>query len=158
VLVIAAVIGLAASGGAKAVLPVTHGHAGTVSALAAGPAAPSPAGGNAALGASIAAGYGWGSGSQWTCLDNLWTRESGWSNTADTRVTHAGGDGPGSPVFAYGIAQARPAGKYPQAGQPPDLGGQASPSAQIKWGLSYISQDYGTPCDAWGHETSAGWY
>ncbi len=136
-------------------MPVTHHGRGSASALAAAPAAP---GGNAALGAGIAASRGWGSGSEWTCLYDLWTRESGWSATADTRVTHAGGDGPGSPVFAYGIAEARPAEKYPLAGRPADLGGQSDAATQIRWGLDYISQFYGTPCGAWSHEESAGWY
>lgn len=117
-----------------------------------------PAGSNEALANEMAASlYGW-TGSQAACLDALWTAESGFSQYADTRVTHAGGDGPGSPVFAYGIAQARPATKYPKAGQPADLGGSSDPRTQIAWGLSDISTVYGTPCAAWGHETAQGWY
>jgi hypothetical protein len=33
---------------------------------------------NVALGRQLASAYGWGSGAEWTCLDELWTRESGW--------------------------------------------------------------------------------
>jgi hypothetical protein len=102
--------------------------------------------------------YGWSDPANKNALIELWTKESGWNNTADTRQTHAGGDGPGSPVFAYGIAQARPATKYSLAGQPPDLGGRADPTAQIQWGLEYIKGRYGSPVNAWAHETANNWY
>lgn len=105
----------------------------------------------------LLAHYGWGP-DQMTPLISLWDKESGWSNTADTRQTGAGGDHPGSPVFAYGIAQARPATKYPKAGQPPDLGGSADPETQIRWGLSYIKSRYGSPAAAWQHEVANNWY
>ena len=98
---------------------------------------------NVALGQRMAAAYGWGSGSQWSCLDALWTRESGWR-----MVWNFQGSG------AYGIPQSLPASKMATAGA--DY--MTSPATQIKWGLGYISQTYGTPCGAWGHETSAGWY
>ena len=29
---------------------------------------------------------------------------------------------------------------------------------QILWGLSYISDRYTTPCDAWAHSEINGWY
>jgi resuscitation-promoting factor RpfB len=35
---------------------------------------------------------------------------------------------------------------------------RTNPATQIKWGLTYISQIYGTPCGAWSHEESSGWY
>lgn len=97
---------------------------------------------------------GWSTGANWTSLLALWTKESGWSNTADTR--HSGiGD---TTVFAYGICQARPASKLPKAGQPPDMGGTADPTAQIKWGLAYIKGRYGNPVAAMAHETANNWY
>jgi hypothetical protein len=103
--------------------------------------------------------YGWTDADFSNYLVPLWNRESGWSSTADTRVTHAGGDGPGSAVFAYGIAQARPYSKYPQAGWPPDKGGQADAQTQIDWGLQYIHDTYqGSLALAWGHEQQNGWY
>jgi hypothetical protein len=106
-----------------------------------------------------AAYYGWTAASgQWSCLYLLWRQESGWNNTADTRVTGAGGDHPGSPVWAYGIAQARPETKYPKAGQSPDLGGWSDPATQIGWGLGYIDTVYRSPCNAWSHEETHGWY
>ena len=133
----------------------SHSDSGTP-AQAAAAAAPSDASGNVALGQQLASGYGWGSGSQWDCLYALWERESGWSNTADTRVT--GLDTPDATVFAYGIAQARPTTKYPLAGQPPDLGGQSDAATQISWGLGYIQATYGNPCGAWSHEEADSWY
>ena len=35
---------------------------------------------------------------------------------------------------------------------------QTDPTTQIKWGLTYIKDTYGTPCGAWGHEQADGWY
>lgn len=101
---------------------------------------------NEAIAKKLAVPYGWSSGDQWDCLVQLWTRESGWSNTAE------------NPSGAYGIAQALPNTKYPLAGQPPSEGGSASASVQILWGLTYILGRYGSPCSAWNHETSQGWY
>ena len=60
---------------------------------------------NVALGQQLAAAYGWGAGAQWTCLDELWIRESGWQ-----MVWNAQGSG------AYGIPQALPASKMAAAG------------------------------------------
>jgi len=113
---------------------------------------------NRALAQRMAAAYGWGSGPQWQALDNLGNAESGWSNTADTRQTGAGGDHPGSVTFAYGIAQARPATKMPKAAWPPDKGGQASAPAQIAWMLSYVKGRYGDPVAAWQFHLAHGWY
>lgn len=111
---------------------------------------------NQAIGKQLAKSYGWDTGNEWDCLVKLWDRESGWSNTADTRKT--GLDPKNATTFAYGIAQARPATKYQKAGQPPDLGGSSDATVQIAWGLNYISGRYGSPSAAWDHETSAGWY
>jgi hypothetical protein len=35
-----------------------------------------------------------------------------------------------------------------------------NPATQIKWGLGYIKDEYGTPCAAWHFETShsPNWY
>jgi resuscitation-promoting factor RpfB len=103
----------------------------------------SAASSNVALGKQMAAAAGW-TGTQWSCLDALWTRESGWQ----TEVWNYGGSG------AYGIPQALPASKMAAAG--PDY--MTNPATQISWGLTYIASRYGTPCGAWSHETSANWY
>ena len=83
--------------------------------------------------------YGWGSG-QFSCLVSLWNRESGWRWNAENAYSGA-----------YGIPQALPPSKM-------GAGYQYDARVQISWGLSYIAQRYGTPCGAWGHELSHGWY
>jgi cell wall-associated NlpC family hydrolase len=98
---------------------------------------------NRALGQRMASAAGWGSGPQWSCLDALWTRESGW-----LMVWNYQGSG------AYGIAQALPASKMASAG--PDY--MTSPATQVRWGLGYIASRYGTPCGAQTHEEANGWY
>jgi len=86
----------------------------------------------------MASKYGWGS-DQFTCLNNLWNRESGW------RVNAANASG------AYGIPQALPGSKM-------GSGWQSSATVQVNWGLGYIKSRYGTPCGAWSHSQSTGWY
>jgi hypothetical protein len=86
--------------------------------------------------------FGW-SASQFSCLDPLWAHESGWSITASNPSTGA-----------YGIPQALPGSKMASAG--PDW--RASAATQVKWGLEYIQGTYGSPCGAWSHEESDGWY
>lgn len=85
---------------------------------------------------------GW-SESQWTCLNALWTRESGWNTYA---TNHSSG--------AYGIPQALPASKMATAGSD----WRTNPITQIRWGLSYIAQSYGSPCAALSHSNSYGYY
>ena len=94
-----------------------------------------------ALGQSMAASRGW-VGSQWTCLDNIWTRESGWSRTA------------ANPSGAYGIPQASPGSKMASAG----ADWRTNAATQITWGLSYIANAYGNPCTAWSFWLSHNWY
>lgn len=50
--------------------------------------------------------------------------------------------------------QALPGSKMAAAG--PDWATNAA--TQIRWGLGYIQASYGSPCGAWAHETSSGWY
>ncbi|HET7357415.1 MAG TPA: lytic transglycosylase domain-containing protein [Nocardioidaceae bacterium] len=83
------------------------------------------------------------SDSEFSCLDALYTRESGWNVHADNPTSDA-----------YGIPQALPGSKMASAGA--DWMNDAA--TQIRWGLEYIRGSYGTPCAAWGHETSFGWY
>jgi hypothetical protein len=86
--------------------------------------------------------FGFGS-DQFSCLDALWNRESGWN-------VHAAN--PSS--SAYGIPQALPGSKMASAG----ADWASNPATQIKWGLGYIAARYGSPCGAWGHSESYGWY
>ncbi len=86
--------------------------------------------------------YGWKPSTEFGCLDNLWSRESGWNVTAE----NASG--------AYGIPQALPGSKMATAG--PDW--QTNATTQIKWGLGYIQGRYGDPCGAWSFWEGHGWY
>lgn len=95
-----------------------------------------------AYAATQLASFGWGN-DQMACLLPLWTRESDWTTTAEN-----------SSSLAYGIAQSLPAEKMDIAGND----WRNNYQTQIKWGLSYIKDRYGSPCGAWSHETSIGWY
>ena len=86
--------------------------------------------------------YGWSS-SQFGCLDSLWMKESGWN-------AHATNGGSG----AYGIPQSLPGSKMASAGSD----WQTNPATQIKWGLQYIKDVYGSPCSAWSHSQAVNWY
>lgn len=95
-----------------------------------------------AIGKAMAAERGWGS-DQYACLENLWDKESGWRWNAENPSSGA-----------YGIPQALPGTKMATAGSD----WRTNPSTQIEWGLGYISGRYGTPCGAWSHSMSVGWY
>jgi len=81
--------------------------------------------------------------SQFPCLNKLWARESGWNHRA-----YNSGSG------AYGIPQALPGSKMQSAGSD----WKTNPATQIKWGLGYIKDRYGNPCNAWQHSEDVGWY
>ncbi|KQT91521.1 hypothetical protein ASG49_10890 [Marmoricola sp. Leaf446] len=83
------------------------------------------------------------SASEFGCLDSLWSGESGWSTTADNPTSSA-----------YGIPQALPGSKMASAG--PDW--QTNPETQIRWGLGYIQDRYGTACSAESFKQGNGWY
>ncbi|WP_326824005.1 transglycosylase SLT domain-containing protein [Streptosporangium sp. NBC_01756] len=97
---------------------------------------------NKALAAPLVSARGWTRG-QFGCLSLLWSRESGWNHRAHNRYSGA-----------YGIPQALPGGKMASAGRD----WRTNPRTQIKWGLSYIKKRYGSPCGAWAHFQSRGWY
>lgn len=80
---------------------------------------------------------------QFGCLDSLWTRESQWNPAA-----HNPSSG------AHGIPQSLPGSKMASVG--PDW--ETNPVTQITWGLGYIQDRYGSPCGAWAHSESHGWY
>ena len=101
--------------------------------VAVGSAPPVVTSGDArAIGKSLAAEWGW-TGSEWTCLESLWQRESRWSPAAAN-----------SSSGAYGIPQALPGSKMASAGED----WKTNPATQIKWGLGYIKGRYTTPCGA----------
>jgi hypothetical protein len=104
--------------------------------------APVSSGDARSIARSMLSGFGWGE-DQFGCLDSLWMRESGWSHTATNPSSGA-----------YGIPQSLPASKMASAGSD----WQTNPATQITWGLGYISERYGSPCNAWAHSESVGWY
>ncbi len=105
-------------------------------------AANTPDGARATARDLAASRYGWGE-SQFSCLAQLWAKESGWSYTA---LNESSG--------ATGIPQALPGSKMASVGSD----WQTNASTQIRWGLDYISRGYGTPCSAWSHSQAMDWY
>jgi hypothetical protein len=86
--------------------------------------------------------YGWGA-DQFAALEQLWQRESGWSQ-------HAHNPSSG----AHGIPQSLPGSKMASFG----ADWATNPETQIKWGLSYIDSVYGSPSAALASSHSRGWY
>jgi hypothetical protein len=83
-----------------------------------------------------------GSGSQFSCLENLWGKESGWNPNAQN---------PSS--TAYGIPQF-----LDSTWSGTGIAKTSDGYRQIDAGLIYIDKAYGSPCAAWGHSQSTGWY
>ncbi|WP_197680953.1 aggregation-promoting factor C-terminal-like domain-containing protein [Nocardioides scoriae] len=83
------------------------------------------------------------SASEFGCLDSLWSGESGWRVDADNPSSSA-----------YGIPQALPGSKMASAG----ADWATNPATQIKWGLGYIRDRYGSACGAESFKQGNGWY
>lgn len=108
---------------------------------------PVPSGGSvAATNQQIAFGilqsYGWGQ-DQFSCIVQLWNKESGWNHHSLNRSSGA-----------YGIPQSLPGRKMASAG----ADWKDNPATQIRWGIGYISGRYGTPCGAWAFWRGHRWY
>ena len=92
------------------------------------------------IGRALLPEYGF-SADQFGCLDALYVSESDWRVDADNPISSA-----------YGIPQALtsmhdlPRGYYTSA------------EVQIRWGLDYIRDSYGTPCAAWEFKQANNWY
>ncbi|MEV6173297.1 transglycosylase SLT domain-containing protein [Streptomyces sp. NPDC051954] len=80
---------------------------------------------------------------QYQCFSNIVDHESSWNYQA---VNASSG--------AYGLFQALPGSKMSSAGSD----WQTNPATQIKWGLSYMNDRYGSPCDAWSFWQANNWY
>ncbi len=93
------------------------------------------------IGRLLTSDRGWGA-TEFGCLESLWTKESRWSWSA------ANSSG------AYGIPQSLPGSKMSSAGGD----WRTNPVTQIRWGLQYIANRYGTPCSAWSHSRAMNWY
>lgn len=86
--------------------------------------------------------YGWGE-DQFACYDAIIMRESRWNPYADNPHSSA-----------YGIPQALPGSRMAAFG----ADWRTNPATQIRWGLDYVDQRYGTPCGAWSFKRGHGWY
>jgi hypothetical protein len=86
--------------------------------------------------------FGFGA-DEFGCLDPLWSGESGWRVSADNPSSSA-----------YGIPQALPGSKMSSAG----ADWATNPVTQIRWGLGYIRDRYGSPCGAWSYKQGHGYY
>jgi Transglycosylase SLT domain len=106
------------------------------------PSSATPSGSPQQIAMAMLGSFGWSS-SQFGCLQSLWNRESGWNPSATNPTSGA-----------YGITQALPGDKMASAG----ADWQTNPATQIRWGLGYIQQVYGSPCAAWSHEEAVGSY
>ncbi|MEV7603832.1 hypothetical protein AB0N65_00135 [Paenarthrobacter sp. NPDC089322] len=91
---------------------------------------------------SILGDYGWGA-SEMVALTTLWEKESNWRTTATNPSSGA-----------YGIVQSLPASKMATAGSD----WQTNYQTQIKWGLNYIKERYGSPSAALAFHLANNWY
>ena len=86
--------------------------------------------------------YLW-SESDYKALVNLWERESNWNANAHNKSSGA-----------HGIPQSLPASKMSSEGSDYYTNGYT----QIRWGLKYIKERYGSPSKAWKHFQNKNWY
>ncbi|MCS0634506.1 lytic transglycosylase domain-containing protein [Streptomyces sp. LP05-1] len=82
-------------------------------------------------------------GDQFQCFSNIVNHESTWNY----RATNASSG-------AYGLVQALPGSKMASAG----ADWRSNPATQIKWGLNYMNERYGSPCGAWSFWQANSWY
>lgn len=87
----------------------------------------------------VVGSYGW-TESDFSSLVNLWNRESGWNPNSH------------SASGACGIPQALPCSKIASSY------GSNTWENQVKWGLRYISNKYGSASRAWAFFQNNGWY
>ncbi|MEV4192830.1 transglycosylase SLT domain-containing protein [Streptomyces toxytricini] len=80
---------------------------------------------------------------QFAAFDKIISRESGWDHTATNASSGA-----------YGLVQALPASKMASAG----ADWKTNPATQIKWGLDYMNERYGSPVGAWNFWQANHWY
>ncbi|MGC3002987.1 transglycosylase SLT domain-containing protein [Streptomyces sp. G35A] len=80
---------------------------------------------------------------QFQCFSNIVDHESSWNYRADNPTSDA-----------YGLVQALPGSKMSSAG----ADWMTNPATQIKWGLGYMNDRYGSPCGAWSFWQANHWY
>jgi hypothetical protein len=82
-------------------------------------------------------------GDNFQCFSEIVERESGWNYQASNPSSGA-----------YGLVQALPGTKMASAG----ADWKTNPATQIKWGLNYMNDRYGSPCGAWEFWQANNWY
>ncbi|MER5905610.1 transglycosylase SLT domain-containing protein [Streptomyces mirabilis] len=80
---------------------------------------------------------------QFQCFSNIVDHESTWNYRAQNPSSGA-----------YGLVQSLPGSKMASAG----ADWQTNPATQIKWGLNYMNDRYGSPCGAWSYWQAHGNY
>ncbi|MFE7840328.1 lytic transglycosylase domain-containing protein [Streptomyces sp. NPDC057474] len=80
---------------------------------------------------------------QYKCFSNIVDHESDW----DVNATNASSG-------AYGLVQALPGSKMSSAGSD----WKTNAATQIKWGVDYMKDRYGSPCGAWNFWQANNWY
>ncbi|WP_456115127.1 aggregation-promoting factor C-terminal-like domain-containing protein [Streptomyces liliifuscus] len=80
---------------------------------------------------------------QFQCFSTIVDHESSWDYRADNPTSDA-----------YGLMQALPGSKMSSAG----ADWATNPATQIKWGLGYMNDRYGSPCGAWDFWQSNNYY
>jgi hypothetical protein len=98
--------------------------------------------GNQLIACQLLPSFGF-STSEMSALIPMWNRESSWNAYAQNPSSGA-----------YGIPQALPGSKMASVA----ADWQTNPATQIKWGLGYIKDTYGTPSAAWAFWQNNGWY
>ncbi|MCW2618424.1 MAG: uncharacterized protein JWR28_1573, partial [Modestobacter sp.] len=83
-----------------------------------------------------------GDRSEFSCLESLWGKESGWNPNAQNPSSSA-----------YGIPQF-----LDSTWKGTGIAKTSDGYRQIDAGLVYIDSRYGSPCGAWSHSKSTGWY
>jgi Transglycosylase SLT domain len=79
---------------------------------------------------------------QYNCINTIWWHESKW----DPRASNPSG--------AYGIPQAKPGIKMAAFGR----NWRWSPLTQVRWGIWYVADRYGSACGALAFWKANGWY
>ena len=115
-------------------------------AKTAAPVAAKPAAGGAAASRGSFRDYALaklgGDAKQFSCLENLWGKESGWNPNAQNPRSSA-----------YGIPQFLDS-TWASTG----IAKTSDGYRQIDAGLIYIEKRYGSPCAAWSHSQAKNWY
>jgi transglycosylase-like protein with SLT domain len=83
-----------------------------------------------------------GDSSEFSCLESLWGKESGWNPNAQNPTS-----------TAYGIPQF-----LDSTWKSTGIAKTSDGYRQIDAGLIYIESRYGSPCAAWSHSKATGWY